>query len=135
MITAKLVRTAAHPDHGSFGAFRLDTEPFCVTLEPYARDNKPNVSCINTGIYLCRRTWSGIVNGWTFEITDVADRTLVRFHPGNLDDHTGACIILAQYFGKLEKDWAILNSGKTFRKFMKTLEGVNEFMLTIVEEY
>lgn len=140
MMQVRLIRFAANPKHGTFGVMVVDGEPFCVTLEPYARDNAPNVSCIPSGVYLCKRVYSGIVGGDTFEVTDVERRSFIRFHPGNTDDNTEGCIVIAQHFGKLGRDWAVLNSGKTFKRFMQWMTPAHgpkviEFLLTIKEEY
>jgi hypothetical protein len=73
--------------------------------------------------------------GKTFEVYDVPSRSLVLFHAGNLVSSSRGCIILAQYFGKLYGERAVLNSGKTFKEFMKIMENIDEFNLTIIENY
>jgi len=70
---------------------------------------------------------------------NVPGRSKVLLHAGNLKKHTQGCILLAQHFGKLEvatqEERAILNSGKTFDKFIKMMYGVQKFNLTVVEHY
>ena len=107
---------------------------FCVTLEPYDRDNASGISNINAQQYICKKIISPKF-GETFEITNVQGRTEVVIHPGNFDDNTEACVLLAQHFGKLGYRRAILNSGATFRKFMELMKYEDEFMLTIIECY
>jgi len=119
---------------GTFGVLRINKESFCVTLEPADLLNKQNVSSIPAQQYICRRHESPRY-GETFIVTNVPDRDLVLFHPGNTIEDTKGCILLAQYFGKLKGDRAVLNSGATFQAFMKIMKESNEFHLTIREIY
>jgi len=134
MRQVRLVRLETDPDHGTFGTLLIDGITFCVTLEPYSRDNEQNVSCIPTGQYICKRVDSPTY-GITFEITNIQDRSSVLFHPGNIDDNTMGCVLLGQYYGKLKGDRAVLNSGNTFKAFMKELSGINEFKLSVIEAF
>lgn len=134
MRQVRIVRLETNPVHGTFGTLLLDSEAFCVTLEPYSRDNAQDISCIPTGQYLCKRVDSPKY-GNTFEITNVEGRSHVLFHPGNRDVNTEGCILLGQYYGKLSGDRAVLNSGNTFDKFIKELSDVNEFKLTVIEAF
>jgi len=134
MLQVKLLRVETDPRYGSFGILLINGEVFCITLEPYWRFNFKNVSCIPSGQYICKRYYSSKY-GETFIITDIAGRTLVLFHPGNIKKHSKGCILLAQYFGKLKGDRGILNSGNTFKSFMNRLTGIDEFKLTIIECY
>ena len=54
---------------------------------------------------------------------------------GNRVYQTEGCIVLAEHYGKLQGERAVLNSGQTFRKFMEALAGHNEVHLTITEHY
>jgi hypothetical protein len=66
---------------------------------------------------------------------DVPGRDKVLFHAGNKIGDTAGCILLGETLGKLAGDRALLNSGATFKAFMDELQGVDEFHLTIREEY
>jgi len=121
---------------GTFGALSFSADnhtwhPFCVTLEPEDKNNQVGISCINAGTYICERySSSKYPNTWI--ITDVFGRTYVLFHAGNTEYDTRGCILLAQHFGKLYGNLAILNSGRTFEKFMNDItEGADVLMLTI----
>jgi len=127
-----LVRLNTDPNHGTFGVLLIDGETFCVTLEPYKRDNQVGVSSIPTGQYICER-YSSQKYPNTFEITGVAGRTKVLFHKGNVDRATRGCVLLGQYFGKLKSERAVLNSGATFGAFLVALKNESKFMLTIKE--
>ena len=71
----------------------------------------------------------------TFEITGIPDRDKVRFHPVNDVGDTEGCPLLAEKLGNLFANRAILNSGRTFMRFMAFLEDYDEFILTIYEAF
>ncbi len=128
---------------GTISQFLIDGEMFCVILENPWINNEPNISCIPVGHYKCRRVRSRLVERltkgkWkeTFEILDVKGRTLIRFHQGCFPRNTKGCPLMGSHPGKLRtktiKERAILNSGKTFDRFMTRMEGINEFDLSII---
>lgn len=119
-------------DQGTLGALRINGEIFCCTLEPSDEDNQKNISCIPTGNYLCKRVNSPKY-GDTFEVTNVPNRTHILVHKGNVEKNTKGCILLGQYWGKLGQNRAVLNSGKTFKKFLEVTKEVDEFNLFIVQ--
>lgn len=119
---------------GTLGVMRIDKQAFCVTLEPPDRLNETSRSSIPAQQYICRRTVSPKY-GHVFEVKDVPGRTHVLFHAGNVVDHTEGCILLAQHYGKLRGDRAVLNSGATLTEFMELMKDEHEFHLTIREEY
>lgn len=127
----KLIRVEESED-GTFGALLIEGRVFCVTLEPPDEDNKRNISNIPAGTYTCERVNSP-KHGKTFEITKVPNRSHILFHSGNIVTHTKGCILLARKFGVLNKARAILNSGNTFREFLRRLNGTYEFELEIVK--
>lgn len=131
--TVRIIRVE-EKDKGTFGALTICDHAFCVTLELPDRLNKRDISNIPQGQYICKKVISPKF-GKTFRVVDVVDRTMVLFHKGNTIKDILGCIILAQHFGKLGKNRAVLNSGKTFKKFMKIMKNVNEFNLTIIECY
>ncbi len=137
----EIIRLEENYDHGTFGVMKINKEVFCWTLEPRDEENAQNISSIPVQQYVCKRVKTGLSSvlrlglDETFAICDVPGRTDVRFHPGNTDNHTLACILMGETLGKLRGDRAILNSGKTFLRFMNVLEGYDEFHLTIREEY
>jgi len=134
MIHARLTRILALPDHGTFGALVLDGQPFCVTLEPYHRFNESGKSCIPEGQYI-GVPYNSPRFGAVYLLADTAGREMIEFHPGNSDDDTRGCILLAECYGKLTGEkYAILNSGKTFKNFIKQLDGCKLF-LTISSAY
>ena len=130
----EIIRLEENFKYGTFGVMKLNKEVFCVTLEPPDIENTKNISSIPAQQYLCRRIISPKYSE-CFEIQDIPNRDHVLFHAGNVVEHTKGCVILAEHYGKLQENRAILNSGNTFKKFMKLMEGYNEFHLTIREVY
>lgn len=115
---------------GTFGVLRMDGRVFCVTLEPPDRDNRRNASCIPAGEYVCRRVESPRY-GVTFEVTGVPGRSNILFHPGNVSGDTRGCVLLGNHFGLLRGDRGVLNSGRTFARFMDNLGQDASFTLSI----
>jgi hypothetical protein len=130
----RLVRLENNHNYGMFGVLIFHGEYFCTTLEPPWFDNMQNTSCIPTGQYLCSSVNSPKF-GHTYEIRHVPNRDSILFHAGNRVRDTQGCILLAQYPGKLRGDRAVLNSGATFSEFLRRLDGVYTFCLTIVEQF
>ena len=132
--TARLIRLEENFQHGTFGILLIQAQVFCVTLEPADLQNLQNKSSIPAQQYTCNR-YSSSKYPDTFQIMNVPERNCILFHSGNINEHTRGCIILGQYFGKLKNNRAVLNSGKTFDTFMKIMNNVDKFHLTIVENY
>ena len=130
----ELVRLEENEEFGTFGVLKINKEVFCVTLEPGDLENKWNRSSIPAQQYICRLINSPMF-GRTFEITNVPDRDHVLFHAGNRVKDTLGCVLLAQFFGKLKGDRAVLNSGATFERFMQIMAGIDEFHLTVQEVF
>lgn len=120
-------------EQGTFGVLKINKKVFCCTLEPRDEENQQNISSIPAQQYLCRLVESPTFGG-TFEVTKVPSRSNILFHAGNVTENTEGCVLLGEYFGKLSGDRAILNSGKTFRRFLNEL-GRQPFHLTIQEYY
>jgi len=130
----EIIRLEENSDYGTFGVLKINKAVFCVTLEPADRLNHPNVSSIPAQQYMCNRIDSPKY-GDTFEVSNVPDREHILFHAGNVVDNTKGCILLGQYFGKLQGDRAVLNSGATFKEFMKRIGDAEQFHLTISQRY
>jgi len=130
----EIIRLEESEAYGTFGVLRIQKQVFCVTLEPEDRLNAPNVSCIPAQQYICKRHFSNRFNE-TFMVMNVPGRSNILFHPGNEVKDTEGCILLAEHYGKLRGNRAVLNSGKTFKKFMDVMKDFDKFHLTIIESY
>jgi len=115
---------------GTFGIMKMNKKLLCVTLEPPDIENTRNISSIPAQQYMCWRVTSPKY-GETFEVKDVPDRSNILFHAGNFVGDTKGCILLAERFGKLKHNRAVLNSGSTFSMFLKVMDDFNSFHLTI----
>lgn len=134
MKIVELIRLYTGNEYGTLGILKIDKMPFCVTLEPYDRDNAKGISNIPAQQYVCQ-PYSSAKYKNVYEIMNVPGRTNILFHAGNTIDDTEGCILLGQYFDKLATHTrAVLNSGKTFDKF-RSIIGDNRFHLTIIEMY
>lgn len=117
-------------DAGVFGVLRSGGQVVCCTLEPPYLGNRQFVSCIPEGGYACRRIRSPRF-GETFEVCDVPGRDAILFHAGNTVRDTSGCILLGTGVGMLGGVRGITSSRAAFREFLRRLEGVDEFRLTI----
>lgn len=132
-----LKRIAKKAD-STFGVFLDGDTPFCLTIELAWRDNKPDISCIPVGEYLCQRTVK-IKHGECFEILYVPNRSDILIHKGNFTTDTLGCIILGEQFEDILNPKAnavvtsVLSSGKAYSEFMRRLLGQTQFKLVIVE--
>ena len=130
----ELIRLEEDFRYGTFGVLKFNKQVFCVTLEPPDLENAPSRSSIPAQQYALRRILSPKFEE-TFQVSDVPGRDHVLLHPGNRVVDTQGCIILAQHFGKLSGDRAVLNSGDTFAEFMRKMAGSDTAHLTIYEHF
>jgi hypothetical protein len=130
----ELIRLEENHDYGTFGILKISKMVACVTLEPSDQLNAPFISSIPAQQYMCKRVNSPKY-GQTWEVENVPNRLSILFHAGNVSEDTEGCIILAQHFGKLRGDRAVLNSGVTFNNFMHITKDRVKLSLTIREVY
>ena len=114
-------------DEGVFGTVLLDGHLFCVSLEP-------NV-CIPEGEYIAMRYNSPKRKYEVWQLLSVPKRTNIQIHPGNLQENSEGCQLIAQYPGKLGKHRAILNSGETFRMFMAATAEADSLLVVVRSAY
>lgn len=102
------------------------------TLELPWKENKRVVSCIPTGIYLCKKR--AATANITYEhilITGVTGRSGICIHKANYVRQLKGCIAVGDKEVDIDGDGQkdVTNSGKTFDKLMALLP--DEFYLTI----
>jgi len=117
---------------GCFGNLLISTRYFCVTLEPPVFENKRNFACIPAGQYECERVLS-MKFGTTYEILNVPNRSLIRFHSGNKVQDTEGCVCLGEYIDR-DSD-AIRRSMDTMTRFKNIMAPYPKFRLTIKEAW
>lgn len=129
----ELVRLETGPQ-GTFGILKLQAKVFCATLEPPDHANRVSRSSIPPQMYEIEAHYSQkFKNTWL--VKDVPERTHILFHAGNVAADTSGCIILGQYIDKLRGDRAVLNSGKTFKHFLNSMQGYSIGILIVKEVY
>jgi hypothetical protein len=121
--------------------------PICLSIENKWRDNKPNVSCVPTGKYACRKVTSSKVkhfnNGMSYRL-DMEEmnkvyrepRNYIDIHLGNAHHDTLGCILPVRWFGSvvvgdLQDVEGGLDSSGAFVNLMSHLDGEEEFQLEI----
>lgn len=123
-------------NQGTFGYLLFDGQ-FLHTGELPWNDNKPNASCIPTGIYNVRVRVSPKY-GRVYHVTGVNGRSYILFHHGNYcgskaegyRSHTAGCILLGVKRGKLSSQKALLSSRIARRKFERIMD-FRDFMLKV----
>lgn len=105
-----------------------------VTLENPWKDNKPSISCVPTGRWLCKRSWYNKGGYAAFELQNVPGRSLILPHIGNTAGDTRGCPLFGNKLGILNGHLATLNSKTAYEKWMASMEGIDTFWLTI-EDY
>ena len=130
MKNLKIIRLE-QSDAGALGVLLIEGNIFCITLEPDAFD--PVKYQIPQGVYEVKR-FHGYKWKDTFEIR-VEGHTALLFHAGNIEQDSEGCILLGRNAGRLKKDRAILNSGNTFKRFMKIMKDDQRAFLEIREIY
>ena len=120
-------------DSGVFGQLWIDDVLFCFTAERAYEGNKPKIP---DGEYECHRGMhrlSDLVEFETFEIKGVKGHWGLLFHKGNWaqKDSTG-CVLLGSGIGFMLNGGKMLTASKTaFNKFMKRMEGVDQFKIVV----
>lgn len=129
----------AYSHFGTFGTLRFTDDPsihYWYSVERRWQENQSFVSCIPEGVYLCKR-FKSEKYGDCFEVCNVPDRYAILFHVANTEDDLQGCIGLGDGLGHIKsvngsrRKWAVKNSKKTMKKFMKHLEHDDQFVLHI----
>lgn len=80
-----VLRRTESSSHGTFGVLlNEDNVRLCFTIELPWKDNKPNVSCIPTGVYKCDYTYSPAFKRNMYIVQNVKGRSGIRIHKGNV---------------------------------------------------
>lgn len=105
--------------------------PIAKTLE-HSYDNVPKLT---PGAYKCVRGIHKLHDMKpfeTFEVLGVSGHTGILFHVGNWNKDSDGCVLLGEAVEDSPQGEMVTNSRLTFQKFMRKLEGVNEFELEVI---
>lgn len=129
-----------YSDEGTPGHIQLDRHCF-ATMEPPPRDNKPGISCIPPGRYLCEPIGTPHYPKH-YVIADVPGRSGIVIHAGNYagdpekgwQTDTQGCILLGRSASLLNtagrRQRAVVLSRSSIKAFSELLQGA-PFWLTI----
>ncbi len=129
------LNSIVHDDRQSLGVLYLFTGAdifVAKSLELPWNDNKPQISCIPAGRYLCKRTWSPKHGEYQHEICNVPGRTGLRFDIANFVKQLLGCVCLGDAYKDINLDGNldVIHSGETIRKF-RELVGEEDFWLNV----
>jgi hypothetical protein len=107
--------------------------PFAVTLErTYDYTGQLQRVKIPPGRWVCNRTYFYRGGYDTYEVSVPGFQRLL-FHKGNVEEDSEGCILVAQRYGVLDGQPAILASKQGFADFMRRAAGRVEFTLNVRE--
>lgn len=89
-ITIERTSTGKNGTFGKLYLFGVESTQCLYTLEPPDFNNKPNISCIPIGEYVCR------YDGKDLRIYDVPNRLGIKIHQGNYLKDTKGCILVGE---------------------------------------
>ena len=121
------LHTVAVRGDGCYSVLLWDGRPFAVSVERTFDDGRP---VIGNGTHPCKRSHYYKGGYPTFEIYVVGHHR-VLFHKGNLETQSEACIIVAESFGVLDGQTAVLDSKGGFGELMKLAEGLDSFEMEV----
>jgi hypothetical protein len=123
-----LTRTEQN-DSYTKGVLEVEGQPPFMTLEPPWRNNEQKISCIPPGDYVCEQVISPRF-GVTWEVTEVPDRSLIRFHQLNWVEETEGCVGVGGLF-KSAPVPHLENSQVAFNRFRNALKDEKKILLSI----
>jgi hypothetical protein len=118
-----------------------ESKVIACTLELPWRGNQHDISCVPAGTYQVAQ-YNSPEHGFVVpRLLNVPDRAFSEMHPGCLPRDTKGCILLGARFGQVDyadgkpdaSGYGLLDSRSTFDAFMKSIEGIDEFTLIILD--
>lgn len=104
----------------------------CDSLELPWLNNQKNISCIPTGEYLCKWTYSLKFPFGSYEVMNVKGRSGIRFHTGNFWSDIEGCILLGSLPKDINKDGQIdLQNSRLIINAFNSYMGKRPFSLII----
>ena len=107
-----------------------EVQPFAISVERTYPQRGGQYVKLNSGIYLCVRTMYNKGGYMTFEIL-FPDHDEIKFHKGNLEDHSDGCVVVGEFFDMYKGKVAVMSSGKAFNEFMMRYGHLQEFLCKV----
>ena len=130
-VSFKLTRKEFRPD-GIFSELVDQNGKLVAHTLEHSYDNLPKIT---NGTWKCVRGPHRLHNMTedfiTFEITGIAGHTDLLFHWGNYDKDSEGCVLVGEAVVQNGAIEMITNSRATFAKFMDSLNGIDEFEVTV----
>ncbi len=124
-----LLRTFAYTPFGTFSRLQCG-ELELFTLEPLPDLNRPELGCINQGVYDVIRNPAAIeFSEWI--ITDVDHHAGVELRPGLSLEDTDGNILVGNKLGCHNDEWTLADAITGFDKFEHVLNGLHTFRLYV----
>jgi len=125
MILGTVTRFCYGPN-GTYGT--MEIEGFtCYTVERPWLKNKVRISCIPEGLYKCTLGRYNRGGYPAYEVQSVHGRSLIKIHIANYPRNVMGCIGL----GTTYRGSMVGSSRIAYNRFMKRLDGIKEFALSI----
>lgn len=121
------LKTVAVLPEGCFSVLLWDGIPFAVSVERTFDDERP---VIGNGKFLCKKDYYHKGNYPTYQII-VEGHDRVLFHKGNVEENSEACICVAEKFGALNSEPAVLESKEGFGELMFLAGGIDSFGMEV----
>lgn len=112
-----------HGPHCTFGRIMLDPGIHIYTVERPWLDNRPVVSCIPVGMYVCQPREFKRGGYMAIEVTNVEDRSHILFHKANNASQLSGCIAPGMTLGVFRAEWSVLDSAGAFDLLMSEVGG------------
>lgn len=125
-------KTTSKETLGELIASNAGAQFSCKTLELPNLNNQKNISCIPSGTYTAKYTFSPKFMKFTYEIQNVPNRSGIRIHSANYYNDLSGCVALGSGLIDLNKDGEldITNSRATIKLFEEFMQH-QDFSLTI----
>lgn len=115
---------------GTFGKILLP-EYVIYTIERPWLNNKPYISCIPPGEYKAELSHYYRGGYDTFEIKNVPERSLIKFHKASFATDVQGCVGLGLRIGAVDNRWGVFDCDEAMSAFMKILTDIQEMTVKI----
>ena len=120
----------AYTEMGTFGKLHV-AEAVLHTIERPWLGNRQNISCVPEGTYPLQRCRYNRGGYMAYELLDVPGRDLIKIHIANTIMGIKGCIAPGLGLGIVKNKWAVVNSGKAFRRFMYLMDDIEHSRIDI----